>query len=140
MKMRTIIAAATMFLETDQELQIKLLTKRNALWKIPRKRSVQTLTWKDQQPCKADSAKMPLVANKITLFSSTYQLKTNDSLELEKLRKKACLKCAKHRRKFKRFSTRTMDSKSLGIKLKKIGKWILKYFCAKRGKNQEWKD
>lgn len=33
MKIRTITAAITMFLGTDQELQKKLLTMRKALWK-----------------------------------------------------------------------------------------------------------
>lgn len=57
-------------------------------------------------------------------------------LELEKLRKQAFSKCAKCRKKFKRFSIKIMDSKSLG-KLKKEGKLILnRYFCAKRGKKK----
>lgn len=32
---------------------------------------------------------------------------------------------------FRRFSTKRIDSKSLGIKLKKVNEF--KYFCAKRG-------
>lgn len=36
--MRTIIAAAITFLETDQELQMKLLTMRKALWNIIKER------------------------------------------------------------------------------------------------------
>jgi len=38
MKMRTITAAAIMFLEIDQELQTKLLTMRKALWKAIKER------------------------------------------------------------------------------------------------------
>lgn len=33
MKMRATVATAITFLETDQELQVKLLTMRKALWK-----------------------------------------------------------------------------------------------------------
>lgn len=38
MKMRTITAGAIMFLETDQELQMKLLTMRKALWNSTKER------------------------------------------------------------------------------------------------------
>lgn len=38
MKMRATVAAAIMFLETDQELQVNLLTMRKALWKTIKER------------------------------------------------------------------------------------------------------
>lgn len=61
-------------------------------------------------------------------------------LELEKLRKQAFFpNVPNSEKKFKRFSIKIMDNKSLG-KLKKKGKLILnKYFCAKRGKKTRMK-